>query len=83
MTNNEIARIKDWLYDHIEYVNYLRDEALKAKELQLQLYPLFYEEIEAEFQSYCLSKIAFEVSWVISANTEDVIIALEECGILG
>ena len=66
MMNNEIARIKEWLYDHVEYVNYVRDEAFKTKELQLQLYPLFYEEIEAEFKNYCLSKIAFKVSLVIS-----------------
>lgn len=72
--------INNWLYDNAELVKKILDEATEVKNSNLQIYPLFVEEINNDFTNFCRAKIALEVSKAIGCSTEDVAIALEEIG---
>ena len=74
-------RVKDWLYDNVEYCKGVLEDAEKEKIFNLQVYPLFVDEINSDFASFCKTKIAIEVSTAIGCSTEAVVDALEEIGL--
>jgi|CXWK01.1.fsa_nt_gi hypothetical protein len=73
--------IKDWLYDNAEYIKTIVDEAKEIQVTNLQIYPLFFDEINSDFNNFCRAKIAIEASTAIGCSTEEVAIAIEEIGL--